>query len=206
MQHRVRFRLITSVLVMFSISSSAAAQEPERQSAVSLDASDYGGFVSADMRFGDIADDFGVFMGGTLALLLKHRVYLGVRGAGLITDEAVDGSAGTVNDPPIHMGYGGIVAGYVIPTRSLVQFTAETLLAAGGVKLDDDGHVEDEDEDWEGVFVFEPVLGAELKLAPIVRLGFGVGYRFVGGVDTPGLEDRDLRGAVGTATLRLGWF
>lgn len=204
--HWMGFRIIGSVLVLLSLPSSGAAQQPDRQSAVSLDASDYGGFVSADMRFGDMADDFAVFMGGTLALLLKHRVYLGVRGAGLVTEETPRGSTQAVNDPTIHMGYGGVVVGYVIPLPSLVQFTAETLIAAGGVDLDDDADIEGDEEDWEAVFVFEPVLGAELKLAPIVRLGFGVGYRFVGGVDTPGLQDRDLRGAVGTATLRLGWF
>lgn len=202
----MRFRIVASVLVALSLPSIGAAQQPEEQSAVSLDASDYGGFASMDMRFGDMADDFAVFMGGTLALLLKHRVYLGVRGAGLVTEETVHGSSEAVIDPTIQMGYGGVVVGYVIPTPSLVQFTAETLLAAGGVDLDEDADIDGDDEDWEAVFVFEPVLSAELKLARIVRLGFGVGYRFVGGVDTPGLEDRDLRGAVGTATLRVGWF
>lgn len=175
--HWMGFRIIGSVLVLLSLPSSGAAQQPDRQSAVSLDASDYGGFVSADMRFGDMADDFAVFMGGTLALLLKHRVYLGVRGAGLVTEETPRGSTQAVNDPTIHMGYGGVVVGYVIPLPSLVQFTAETLIAAGGVDLDDDADIEGDEEDWEAVFVFEPVLGAELKLAPIVRLGFGVGYR-----------------------------
>jgi hypothetical protein len=49
-------------------------------------------------------------------------------------------------------------------------------------------------------------VGVELRLALIVRLGLGAGYRFVGGADSPGVRDSDLRGFTGTAAVRIGWF
>jgi hypothetical protein len=58
----------------------------------------------------------------------------------------------------------------------------------------------------DALFLFEPSLSAEIRLARIVRLGLGVGYRYVGAIDTPGLNDADLRGITGMASLRLGWF
>lgn len=199
--------LVASVLALAFVvpASEGSAQTPDRQSAFGLDPRDYGGFVGLNLHFGDMMDDFAAFMGGHAALLLKQRVYLGVGGIGLVTDESRVAAAGQTPGPAIRMGYGGLLVGYIVPTRSLVQFTAETLLAGGGVSLAADDDTGD-DEDWDGIFVFEPALGAELKLARVVRLGFGVGYRFVGGVDTTTLRDTDLRGVTGTATLRVGWF
>jgi hypothetical protein len=101
------------------------------------------------------------------------------------------------------MGYGGLLLGHVVNLPSFVQLTIEGLLAGGAVKL---AGRPDHDEEWDRIFVFEPSVGAEIRLARVLRLGFGAGYRLVGAVDTEGLRDRDLRGITGTATLRVGWF
>lgn len=185
------------------LASAAAAQTPDRQSAVGTELRDYGGFIGLDTRFGDMMDEFAVFMGGHAALLLKHRVYLGVGGAALVTDHSTASA-----DQTLDMGYGGLLVGYVVPVPALVQVTAEVMIGAGGARLAEreDIGAEEEDEEWDALFVFEPALGAEIKLARIVRLGFGASYRFVGATDTPGIGDSDLRGLTGTATLRLGWF
>lgn len=201
----MRYISMAALLTLVVTASPASAQTPERQSAIGGDLADYGGFVGLDMRFGDMANDFAVFTGGHAALLLKHRVYLGVSGAGLATDARLATPTSEAPGPSIDMGYGGVLIGYIVPTRSLVQFTAEALIAGGGVRLGERSRPDD-DEDWDPVFVFQPTAGAEIELAPIVRLGLGVGYRFVGGVDTSGLSDSDLRGVTGSATLRLGWF
>jgi hypothetical protein len=193
----------TSLAVFVSLAASAsavAAQGPERDSAIGSDLSGYGGFIGLDTRFGDMMDDFAVFMGAHAALLLKHRVYLGLSGAGLITNHYAP-SAST--DSAIDMGYGGLLIGYVIPMPGMIQLTADATIGAGGVKLA--GQSETDDEEWDELFVFEPGLSAEIRLARIVRLGL-VGYRYVGAVDTPGLTDADLRGLSGTANVRLGWF
>jgi hypothetical protein len=65
--------------------------------------------------------------------------------------------------------------------------------------------LKDADQD-DAFFVFEPSVGVELRVAPVVRLGLGAGYRFVGDSDLPGVEDSDLRGFTGTASIRIGWF
>ena len=57
-------------------------------SAVGARLSDYGAFLGLDMRFGDMAGEFAAFAGGDAAIVLKRKVYLGIRGAGLATDNA----------------------------------------------------------------------------------------------------------------------
>lgn len=51
-------------------------------------AHDFGGFVELDTRFGDMMGEFAAFAGARLAVRLKNRIYLGVGGEGLATDNA----------------------------------------------------------------------------------------------------------------------
>jgi hypothetical protein len=151
--------------------------------------------------FGDTNDDFTVFTGGHAALLLKHRVYLGVAGAGLTTNSRI--GEGPASDA-LHMGHGGPLIGYVVPLPGLVQFTADVLLGAGAARLGEPVASTEEPDD---VFLtFETTLGVELKLARIIRIAFGAGYRYVGGLDAAGLRDDDLRDLTATARVRVGWF
>jgi len=55
----------------------------------------------------------------------------------------------------------------------------------------------------EDFFVAEPQASASFRLTPWLRLGAGVGYRFVGGADS---FDSRLRGVTGTVALRAGSF
>src|SRR5215207_3822477 len=127
----------------FSCSIAASLAEPafaQRQpSAVSGQVSDYGIFAGLDLRFGDVMGDFGAFVGGHAAILLKHQVYLGVGGAGLATENALFAPTPQATPEPIKMGYGGLLVGYLVPTPSLVDFAVEVLLGAGGVDASVDG-------------------------------------------------------------------
>ena len=50
---------VAAVLLM---SSAAGAQTPERDAAIGADYRDYGALVGLDTRFGDVRDEFAVFM------------------------------------------------------------------------------------------------------------------------------------------------
>jgi len=186
---------IVLVLALLLPPVSTRAQDPA-ESALGTDLADYGGFIGLDTRFGDMRGDFATFVGAEVAIMLRQRVYIGLAGAGMATD------------PPgsnVDMGYGGLLVGYVLPSSGLVQLTVDALMAGGGLKLADSPATPSEEE-WDSLLVFEPALGAEIRLARVARIGFGASYRFVGGADTPGVQDEDLRGFNGTATLRVGWF
>lgn len=193
MRGRVRW-MVSALAAMLTVAPLGGQSGPGSQSATGSGPRDFGGFGGLTLRFGDMRDEFAAFPGAEFAVLLRQRIYLGIAGAGLATDHEI----GTGK---LDMGYGGALVGYVITTRSLLEVTAQTVVGAGGLRLRPSA-----DEDWDAVFVFEPSAGVELKLAPVARLGLGLGYRFVGGSDSPAAPDEELRGVTGTLTLRLGWF
>jgi hypothetical protein len=190
-------RFITIVLSLMVLVPAARAQSPEpkpQENAVSTQLRDYGGFVELDTRFGSLLGDFATFAGARGAVLLKQRVYLGLGGAGLATDHPVP-----VSGERLRMGYGGVLMGYVIPTAALLNVTADVLVGAGGLSTSSTDELDQ-------IFVFEPSVGVELRVARFARLGIGAGYRYVGGADLAGIEDSDLRGLNGTVSIRAGWF
>jgi hypothetical protein len=197
---RMLRRSVLPALLTLALGSAAAAQESgPQESAIGTRLDDYRGYVELTNRFGSLMGEFGAFAGAQAAVRLKRRLYVGLGGLGLATDNARVPGAAPGSSLTLGMGYGGLLVGYVSPAASLVDVTAEVLVGGGGVSL---SGLDRTDE----VFVFEPSMGVELRLAPIVRLGLGAGYRFVGGADLPGVRDSDLRGFTGTAAVRIGWF
>lgn len=173
------------------VATPAVAQEREDEGALSSSLEDYGGFVGLDMSFGDMAGESSVFAGLQAAMLMKHRVYFGFHVSGM-----VDGS------DAFDAGYGGFMVGYVIPATSLLQFTAETVVGGAFVNPAD----EEGDDDAEVGLLVQPKASAEIRLARAARLGFGVGYRYIGDLEVNELDEGDFRNAFGSVTLRLGWF
>ena len=171
-------------------------------SALSTRASDYGGFVGLDTRFGDLASEFAVFSGAEAAVLLKRRVYIGLRGGGLSTDNSRIPATGSSAGGTLAMGYGGFLVGYVFLTRSLADFSVDVLLGGGGVGTT----ASDSDRDWDAIFVFEPSATVDLKLAPVARIGVGAAYRFVGDATVVGMSDSNFRGVTGLVRVRVGKF
>jgi hypothetical protein len=188
---------VTGCLSLTLLSTTACAQ-----SALGTRAADYGGFVGLDLRFGDMGAEFAAFAGAEAAVLLKQRAYIGVRGGGLTTDNSSLPSTGSSPGGTLAMGYGGLLVGYIVPTRSMVDFSVDALFGGGGVGTTDS----DREKDWDGIFVFEPSATVDLRLAPMARIGLGVAYRFVGDVDLVGLRDSDFRGLTGLLRVRLGKF
>lgn len=202
MRHSVIVTAGTLVLSLLAEPIAAQSEGEARRGAIGSRVSDYGGFVALDVRFGDMMDEFAAFAGGEAAVLLKRRMYLGIRGSGLATENMMIPGTVTPETEVMGMGYGGLLVGYLLVTQTLADLSLDATLGAGGVGVRDS----DDDDDWDGVFVFEPSVTVELKLAPVARIGIGGSYRFVGDVDVPGLRDADLRGFVGLVRLRLGWF
>jgi hypothetical protein len=198
MRHLMIASLVASSLV--ATPAVARSQEPA-PSALGSRLSDFGGFVGLDLRFGDMLDEFAAFVGAEAMLLLRQRVYLGIRGGGLSTSNVTIPGGGSTSEV-MGMGYGGLVVGYVFVTRSLADVNLDATLGAGGVGVRDSN----DEKDWDPVFVFEPSATVDLKLARIARIGFGASYRFVGDVDVPGLRDADLRGIAGLVRIRVGRF
>ena len=151
------------------------------------------------------------------------RVLTGVRGGWIINRSFVIGLGGygmmsgfnmhghrTFNnhDHGHKLGYGGLEIEYINNSDKLIHYSLYALIGSGGARFDD-MHV-DEDLDHahntDTIFVFEPALNGIVNINKWFRLGAGVSYRMISGVDTYNKDSSDIGGFYGIVTFKFGKF
>ena len=111
-------------------------------------------------------------------------------------DENVDWNQ--LTNQPFKMNFDGLTLGYGFSNYKAIHPEIRLDLAPGRVEL-----VNDKIRD--RVFVVQPAAGVEINIFRWFHLGLSGGYRFVTDSSLPGLNDKDLSGAFGQATLKFGW-
>jgi hypothetical protein len=128
-----------------------------------------------------------------MALLLSHRLAIGVSGYGGDADP----------DDAHSFGYGGVVVRYHFPMQgSPFYLSFAALAAAGAVSDGSDGTGGSDDSD--SVFVFEPQVSGHLNVTRWLRVGIDAGYRLVSGSER--LPAGELRSPIAGFHAQLGWF
>ncbi|UCF18694.1 MAG: hypothetical protein JSU87_12185 [Gemmatimonadota bacterium] len=155
-----------------------------------------GGFGGPVVKFTEVADQFAVFAGARGGWIINHTLILGAGGYGLTNEIDLDDNP--FNGRDVEFGYGGLELEYVNSSNKLAHLTLYLLIGGGGLTTNF--------IDGESVFVLEPLANIEVNVAKWFRLSAGGGYRLVVGVDTPGLEDRDLSALVGVLAFKFGVF
>ncbi|UCC74248.1 MAG: hypothetical protein JSV86_06730 [Gemmatimonadota bacterium] len=153
-----------------------------------------GGFGAPVVKFSQIDGEFALFVGGRGGWIINHTFVLGGGGYGLVND--IDTNDDGVQD--IELGYGGLELEYVNSSDKLIHFTAYLLIGGGGLS----GPAVNE----EAVFVLEPALNGELNVTDYFRFQAGAGFRWVSGVDSPGVEGSDLSSFYAQVALKFGTF
>ncbi len=153
-----------------------------------------GGFGAPVVKFSQLDSEFALFVGGRGGWIINHTFVLGAGGYGLVND--IDTNGDGVRD--LELGYGGFELEYINSSEDLIHFTAYLLIGGGGLS----GVAVNE----EAVFVLEPALNGELNVTDYFRFHAGAGYRWVSGVDNPGIEGSDLSSFYAQVTLKFGTF
>jgi hypothetical protein len=153
-----------------------------------------GGFGAPVVKFSQLDGEFALFVGGRGGWIINHTFVLGGGGYGLVND--IDTNGDGVRD--LEMGYGGFELEYINRSDKLIHFTAYLLIGGGGLS----GLAVLE----ESVFVLEPALNGELNVTDYFRFHAGAGYRWVSGVDSPGVDSSDLSSFYAQITLKFGTF
>ena len=181
------FLLIAALL---AVSSPALAQE---ESTLVSGEFHSGGFGAPVVKFSSAVDKFAVFVGGRGGWIINHTFVLGGGGYGLANDIRLT----DIGTRDLEFGYGGLELEYINSSDNVFHFTVYTLIGGGGITTDfgDDA-----------VFVLEPAVNGELNITTYFRINAGVGYRWVSGVDTPGLSTSDMSAFVGQMSLKFGAF
>lgn len=167
---------------------------------------DHGGFGGPAVKFTEIANQFGVLVGGRGGWIIDHSLVLGGGGYGLANTYDFklmeDG-----RERRLALGYGGLEIEYVSRWRDIAHVTAGILIGGGGASWYERHRGDWGAEDYsDSFFIAEPALNLEVNIAHFFRVAIGGSYRFVGEMDLVGLTDADLSGAAGSLTFKFGQF
>jgi hypothetical protein len=175
-------RLATAaILVTTFCGSLLMAQEASKPEVLLEDG--HNGFVFAlDNKFTQVHGKFANFVGLYGGWLVNHQFLIGLGGYGKTTG---------VHE--LQMGYGGLMLEYYVNPDRLVNFSVRGLIGAGASSM------------WwaDPFFVAEPEARMTVNVTRWMRMGFGGGYRFIGGA--PWHDDR-LRGFTASVELKCGRF
>jgi hypothetical protein len=172
--------------------------------------SSIGGYGGVSIMGSSMKGQAVVYAGLEGALLVAHRLAIGLAGYGLATRIAgPDDPFG--NAQRLEFGYGGLVLRYSFVERRPYYFTVGALVGGGGVGYGRDYRNHDFDSDREydpdPVFVVEPSVGGHVNLTRWMRLGATVSYRMVNGIDNlTHIKEKDLSGFAYGGNIQLGWF
>jgi len=165
-----------------------------------------GGYGALGARYARVNGDNGAFLGGEGALLIDHRLAIGLAGYGWSNERRIPVND-YVGERYMHLGYGGLLLRYhVLIPQSPVSISVATLIGGGavGVTANRDDKIHSDNSD--AFFVFEPQLGAYVYLTRWMRLGVDASYRLVSGVNRFGFTESNFRGASVGGSIGFGWF
>jgi hypothetical protein len=154
------------------------------------------------MDFSIIDGQFSHSMGGGICVLLGD-LFLGGYGEGLTNEIKPAGFTDRLS-----YGHGGFWTGYSFLSKKAFHPTVSAQIGWGNVSDRDDTG----DDAPDHIFVFTPTAELEMNFTRFFRLGIGVHYRFVTGVDyqpdpsRPPLSNADFSGPGAQLIFKFGWF
>jgi hypothetical protein len=167
-----------------------------------------GGYGGLDVLYTRMFGRDGVAVGAQGAILIEHRLALGVAGYGfsnpLSGPVAPDGST-----QHFDTGYGGVTARYSFFLGNLPVYPSLGVLVGGGaidLTKDDEIHFDDDHASGDVFAVVQPDITLHANLTNWMRLGLTAGYRFTSGVNQLGFNESDLNGFVAGAQVQFGSF
>ncbi|MEE3193397.1 MAG: hypothetical protein VX289_02675 [Candidatus Poribacteria bacterium] len=204
-------RRLALYCIIYSITFPVIAEETETFLREKLEIK---GFGSPIVKLTKVHNEFDLMIGARGAVLLNRALAIGIGGYSLA-------SSIHVSDPQsnFEMEYAGLILEFVFPSDKLVHLSASTLIGWGSLNnaanrnwmtydpYYDDRHsyanynlVDD------SFMVIEPELDFELNMTTFFRLGLGISYRYISGVDLMPLTNADLKGLATVFTFKVGKF
>lgn len=156
-----------------------------------------GGFGAPVIKFSELVDEPATLVGVRGGWVANHTFALG---GGLYTLVNTIDKPGLV-EPISKFVYGGFEVEYIGLSSEPVHFSILALVGAGRRFRTDEP-----DPDHDEVFVFEPAANLEVNVVRWFRIAAGGGYRHIGKVTSPDIDNSDLRAFFGALTFKFGSF
>ena len=187
----MRIRCLLVLFCLFSVHIFAQESSEESQDTETLLPSDFdNGFIVAfDDKLSTLDGNFANFAGFHGGWLIDHSFLIGMA------------AYGTTADRGFEMGYGGFLIEYFFNPNKLFNYSIRGLIGGGGIENYGNRH-QGFGHDLDGFFVAEPEARVTLNVSKPFRIGFGLGYRFVGADSS----DLDLSGPTFSFSFKFGIF
>ncbi|PCJ64963.1 MAG: hypothetical protein COA58_11875 [Bacteroidetes bacterium] len=167
----------------------------------------YAGFTAGVLNIE--GDNITAKTGGSVAVILNHRLALGVTGSGFA------GFQNTVIDNKKYSmvgGYGGLLIEPIIFPKRVVHLSFPIAFGGGENQYFKDSlGYRDWDHNYRDEFVqdfiyIEPGINLEFNLTKFMRFGITSSYMFTNTINTSPMDVTQLDGFSIAANLKLGWF
>lgn len=218
---KILFKSIALVVIIFSLGINLYSQEQEKMETLfGSGKTSVGGYGGPEVKFAKLNsklnNDWGVLLGLRGGVILNSALSFGGAGYLLFTDHKIKNSGYTADDVYLRFGYGGVFLEYINSSNSVVHFTLNSLIGAGGAAYTGPVWCEDCHRKWiyegSGFFVFEPGATIDVNLLKNIRLSFGASYRIIAGLDLRDYnnnllnDSKDLQGLSANIMLKFGDF
>ncbi len=169
------------------------------------------GYGAPVYKFSPLGETYGHFVGGRGGIIFNDVFVIGGGGYGLVSPnkrDKVSGKEYTGTEPYLQMGYGGGMLELYFFPKSLIHISAGVLIGGGGVNFSEKKEADDDckDSHADSFFVVEPELNLFINVTRFLRIGVGASYRYVNGIQTEDIGNRDFRGVTGSVMMAFGWF
>lgn len=225
-------KLIGFVAILF-VNSTVFGQEEQKFKTIfdnnkELRISGFGGPI---VEFSSVINEFAVLNGGGGGVIINN-FFVGGYGIGLSTNHFKDisyvhpasssGLSFIYSNERINFGHGGLWLGGSLNPSEAIHLAFSTKLGWGNINM-----IEENDSRYvlyhftDNVFVIQPQIEAEMNITRWFKVNFGLGYRFVTGIDekvyvidvaggTPQMKQffksNEFNSLTGTVSLLFGGF
>ena len=195
------------LIILVILTSTALAQEQILFSGITS----HGGFGGPVLKLSQFDDDLGLLVGGRGGWIIGHAITIGGGGYGLTNDIPILYD-NTDTTQYLDFGYGGFELGLILASNRLIHFSINSLIGGGAIGYRNSifDKPDNWDHDWDNhndqVFVIEPGINLIANLTRWLRMGIGLSYRHVTGVDLAAVDNKFLSGPSGVLSFKFGSF
>jgi hypothetical protein len=167
-----------------------------------------GAYAGMDVAYSRMFGQDGAVVGLQGALVLDHRLSLGLAGYGWTnSQQGPTDSAG--NAQSFDTGYGGVTLRYSFYKENFPIYVSVGALVGGGaiaLTRDDQNDFDDTSHSEDVFALLQPDVTLSANLTRWMRLGVTAGYRLSSGVDRNGYDESDVNGLVLGGNIQFGRF
>lgn len=199
--------ILLFITLIFSFQIDIKAQEEEEDDDIQTlfdgKVDRVSGFGGPFMSFSTLDGDFAHFMGGGGGVLLNNRFFFGGYGYGLTT--RMTSKSDAYEGMKIEFGNGGFWFGGIMKPNKVFHLSYGLKTGWGEAQIIDDYNdvVDVEDK----IFVVTPNIELEMNVTRFMKIGAGIDYRLVLGIDDlAGYDNMSFSSPGACLSFKFGWF